>query len=270
MAAKTSNAFDQVTETMNSSVEWLGKNAKIVFGVLVVAVVVGAGTAITSQVSESREERLQEKYFVLEKRMSEIKRGFDEADQQEKARAAAAKAGKPNESKEAPKAKATGDLAKDYGTLPSDFEALIKEAPGSKAGEMAALNLSELQASHGQADQALETLNKVNTSNRTSDFVGALVVNKRAQLTADKGDCKGAIALWEKISKDSGAKFLQDESKVHMGLCYESTNDLAKAEQLYGEVANKDAKARDADSASAKDAERYLRLLRMKKATRGS
>lgn len=270
MSAKTQTGFDQITETMTAASEWAGKNAKLIVGVAVVLFVIGAGVAITSQVSQSREEAYQEKYFVLEKRMTDIKKNFDEAEQQEKAQAAAAKAGKAVDTKNTVKAKATGDLAKDYGTLPGDFEALIKDAPNSKAAEMAALNLSDLRANYGQADEALKVIDAVNVSNRTSDFVGALVVNRRAQLLADKGDCKGALDLWGKIVADSRAKFLHDESKVRMGLCYESTQDLAKAEQMYTEVSTKEPKTRDNESVAAKDADRYLRLLRLKKATRGS
>lgn len=269
-ASTTATGFDQFTEALEKTFDWAAKNGLAILVIAVVLAVAGGGLAIASSLRQSNEETLQEKYFVVEKKVMDLKRGFEEAAQQEKVRAANAKAGKTADPKEAVGAKATGDLAKDYGTLPSELEAVITEAPSSNAAKMAALTAGDLYIGHGRADQALELLNKVNGSDETSHLLGALTVNMKADIAAEKGDCKTAVGLWEKITRDAHAKFLHDDSKVRMGLCFEAMNDLARAETMYVEVSSKDAKNPGGESAVAKDAERYLRLLRLKKATRGS
>lgn len=257
---------DAFLQKLNNAYQWALGHTTTILVALAVFAVVGIGTSIWGYFHEKNEAEWQEKYAGIEKRLLDVRQKFDEAEQKSQLQAA----------KKDPKAEAvtglpTGDLAKDYGTIPADLEALINAAPKTRAAEMAALNLAELQVRHGQNDLAMATLEKVNQNDGTSDLVSALVVNSKANLRADKGDCAGALTLWEKIVRNSNANFLHDESRLRMGLCYETMNDLAKAEQVYTELATKDIQGgRDLDSTAAKDAERYLRLLKVKKATRGS
>ncbi|MNT40352.1 hypothetical protein D3C72_1766590 [compost metagenome] len=48
-----------------------------------------------------------------------------------------------------------------------------------------------------------------------------------------------------------------------MGLCFETMNDLAKAEELYTQVTKKEDAT--ADFAASREAQKYLRLLKAKK-----
>ncbi len=49
-----------------------------------------------------------------------------------------------------------------------------------------------------------------------------------------------------------------------MGLCFESMNDLAKAEEIYTQISKKDDQ-NTTDFAASREAQKYLRLLRAKK-----
>ncbi|MBX2986504.1 MAG: tetratricopeptide repeat protein [Bdellovibrionaceae bacterium] len=256
---------DLFQDSLRQVSDWTIENAKVIFAVLVVGLAVGAGAALWTQISLSKEADWQSQYFLIEKKILDQKQAFDEARQQEKARAANPKAAKDM----AVKALPSGDLQKDYGPMVKELSDLIQAAPKTKAGEMAALNLAELQARYKQPAEAVATLDKVNTGDRVSDLIGALVVNMRAGLAADQGDCGKAIGLWEKIARNGKASFLHDDARLHMGLCYEKMNEFAKAEQIYNEIAVPAAAGQERDEASVKEAERSLRLLKLKK-TSGS
>lgn len=266
---KDAKTPDQLQAGLQQGFTWTQTHVRLVMGLILAFVIIGGGWSVWSQIALKKETELQERYFVIEKKILEKKRGFDEAEQQDKMKEAAAKAGKPQDPKAAPATKASGDLAKDYGSLPQELEALVAEAPESRAGQMAALNLAELKARYKQPDEALRVLAQVNKKEQTSHLIGALVLTMKANLTAEKGDCPQALTMWEKIVKEPKAAFLHDETKLRMGLCYEAVSDWTKAEQLYTEVSKREG-TENGDSSATKDAERYLRLLKLKKQTRGT
>ena len=250
---------DAFQQNLTDSLEWVGKNSKLVVGVLVAAVLVGGGVAIVRYRQAHVQIELQEKYSLIERVILEKKQAFEDAKR-------GPAPGQDAKAPEAPKALPTGDIGKDYGQSVGDLETLVHEAPWSTAAQMAALQVAELRREYNQGDAALKILNDANPQNDFWNLPTALVVSAKANLMADQGDCKGAVGLWEKLARSSNASYLHDEAKLRMALCYESMNDTAKAEQLYGELAKT---GKDGDHETAKDAERYLRLLKMKKATKG-
>lgn len=244
------NSFDTFLHNMNA---FFVDNAKVLVGVLAAALVIVAGYSIMTYFASAKEKSLQEKYFVLEKNLQTQRKKWDDAAQ-------AAKNPVPS-AKEKAGPLASGDLAKDYGDIPQQMESFIDSAPKSTAAAMAALNLSHLYAEHKKSAEALAVLNKVNSGNSTGEFVDALVVYRKASLQADSGDCAGASNLWQKIAADKNAKYLHADSKLGLGLCAEKGGDLAAAEKFYSEAASgPEAK----DSFSAKEAGKYLRLLKTK------
>lgn len=251
---RTPDAFQQ---NLTGSLDWVSKNSKLVVGVLVAAVLVGGGVAVVRYRQAHVQMELQEKFSLIERTVMEKKQAFEDA---KRGPAPGVKA------PEAPKAIATGDIEKDYGHSVADLEMLVHEAPWSTAAQMAALLVADLRGEYGQNDAALKILNDANPQNDFWNLPTALLVSAKANIMANQGDCKGAVGLWEKLARASNASYLHDEAKLRMALCYESMNDTAKAEQLYGELAKKDEKG---DHETAKDAERYLRLLKVKKATKG-
>jgi hypothetical protein len=253
---------DQMTQTLRKGFAWTTNHSKMVVVAVVVFLVVGIGASIMQMVNEKKETAVQEKYFSAEKAYTDKKRSFDEAARAE-LMASQAKDKKNIPPVDASK-KATGDLQKDYGSVITNFEALISEAPSSKAAQMSALNLSDIYLQYKKNDEALATLQKVESGLSKKDMLTALAWMQMGNAVANKGDCKGAVEKWQKISDTKALAFAHDEAKLRMGLCYESLNDLAKAEQLYTEVAKKE-DVNTSDFVASKEAEKYLRLLKAKK-----
>ncbi|WP_413581517.1 tetratricopeptide repeat protein [Bdellovibrio sp. HCB288] len=252
---------DQVTKTLREGFVWTTTHSKIVITAVFAFIVIGGGMALMNYLSHKKDAETQGKYFALEKAYTEKKRGFDEALRAE-VTAAAAK-DKKNAPAVDPSKKPTGDIQKDYGTVITGFEALLNESPKTTAGQMAALNLSDIYVSHKMYDEAMASLSKVEAGLNKSDLTSGLVWMQMGNILADKGDCKGAVAKWDAVVASKSFSYAHDEAKLRQGLCYETMNDAAKAEQLYTEVA-KNTDAQNADTAATREAAKYLRLLKAK------
>lgn len=250
-------APDRFQKALTTWLDWAGQNSRLVLGVIAIAVLVGAGMAVARYKASQAQLSYQEKFSVIERQLLDKKQSFEEARRAQENKT------------ETKSALPSGDLSKDYGTLVGEMEALIQQAPWSVAASMAALHVAELKVEYKMPDQALAVLELVNPKNEMRGLPATLIVSMKAGLLADKGDCKTAVGLWEKISRSAQAAFLKNDAKLRMGLCYESMNEIAKAEQLYGEVAAQDDKNPGAGGESSREAERYLRLLKLKKATQG-
>lgn len=253
---------DQMTQTLRKGFVWTTGHSKMVITAILVFVVVGVGVSIASYMGEKKEITQQEKYFLIEKAYLDKKRGFEEAARAELV-AAQSKDKKTAPAIDASK-KASGDLQKDFGTEIAGFEVFINEAPTTKAGQMAALNLSDIYLSHKKYDEALGSLEKVEKGLDKKDVLTGLVLMQMGNVLANKGDCQGAIGKWQTLTANKALAFSHDEAKLRMGLCFESMNDLAKAEEIYTEIGKKEDQ-NTTDFAAAREAQKYLRLLKAKK-----
>lgn len=238
---------DQVLQGLSAGFEWSRKHSQIFFGLIAAVVVVGVVVTSVQYYTNSKEEKLQAKYFAVEKRYLDKKRDFEEASKNSKST----------------KAKATGDLQKDYGTEVADLEALVKEAGPSKAGAMASLNLSELYLGYNQVDQAKAALDLVGA--KGSGLLAGLVQLQMGNVAEAKGDCKTAVGIWTPLANDKDLDFLSGEIKMRMALCYEAMNDLSKAESLFTEASKKVDSSAGEMGGGTKDSDRYLRMLKLKK-----
>lgn len=255
-------APDQMTKTLREGFVWTTAHSKAVISLIVLFIVIGGGASLYSYFSSKKEIELQEKYFVVEKDYTEKKRGFDEIARAE------LMAAQSKDKKNIPQVdlskKASGDIQKDFGSVITGFENLINESPKTTAAQMAALNLSTIYSDYKKSDEALATLQKVEAGLSKNAALTALVLQKMGSLMADKNDCQGALSKWQTVVDRKGLAFAHDEVKLRMGLCYESMNDLAKAEQMYSEV-GKNSDTETSDFVAAKDAQKYLRMLKAKK-----
>lgn len=243
---------DMVTAELRRGFEWTTNHTTLVFVAIIAFVAIGGGYAGWQMMNKNTELDLQAKYFDLEKQVAEKKASFDMA----KAPAA------PGQPKPAtPAVAATGDMSKDYGDLPAKLSEFAKQNPKTKAGAMAALSYAGLMADYNKTDEAIATLREV----KTSGLLSGLVDMQLATMLANSSKCDEATTLLEKMLGNPATSFLKLEAKLKIGLCAQQTGNLAKAEQNYLQVIEE-----GKDNALARSAQKYMRLLQLKKNTGAS
>jgi predicted negative regulator of RcsB-dependent stress response len=256
--SKDAKTPDQMTQTLRKGFVWTTTHSKIVAVGIIVFVAIGLGTSLYGYFVQQKEIAQQEKYFLLEKNYLAKKADFDTAE----------RAASMPKDKKAPPADTgkmpTGDIAKDYGTALTDLENFINENPQTQAAQMAVLHLTDSYMKYKNPDAALALIQKVQPSLDKKEVLSALVHIQWGNILAGKGDCNGALPHWEQVTQVKRFAFAHDEARLRMGFCYQSMNDVAKAEQIYTEVA-KSAGTTDRDFAAAREAEKFLRLIKAKK-----
>lgn len=243
---KTLKQPDQFQAELIKGFKWTTSHSKLVLGAVILFVVAAAAYTTAGYIKTEKETKVQEKYYSFERQYLEKKAAFEKPESKDK--------------KET-KITATGDLQKDFGSAVEGFESLVKEFPNSLGGQMSALHLSDLYMSYKKPEDALRVLKAVQI-NGSSEMLAALVLNQLGNVYAQQNDCKNAIEQWQTVVNSKKLAFAHDEAKLRMGLCFETMNDIAKAEQMYTEVSKKEGSS---DFSASRDAEKYLRLLKMKK-----
>lgn len=262
MNSKTPNDArtpDQVTQTLRKGFAWTTMHSNIVIIAVIAFVVLGLGLSLAGYLSEKKEVAQQEKYFLLERAYTDKKDAFAETSRAELLAAQDKKAPAVDPAK-----KPSGDITKDYGTVVTDLESFVDAGPKTQAAQMAALNLTDLYMKYKTPDSALAVLQKVEPGLDKKEVLSALVHIQWGNVLAQKGDCAGAIPHWERVTSVKAFAYAHDEARLRMGFCYQSMNDLAKAEQVYTEITKADGSA-NRDFAASREAEKYLRLIKAKK-----
>jgi predicted negative regulator of RcsB-dependent stress response len=239
---------DALTQELKKGFVWSVQHSNILIAVIALFILSGVGYSAYSYFQNKKNHTLLEKYYQAERAYYTQKELFE---------APPPMLGKDGKTVTPTTAKPTGDLDQDYGKSLSLWNELIQQAPGSQAAMMAALHVSDLYSQYNKKDLALATINKIVPC---SDLLTALVLDKKASLQAENGDCKTALSTWEDVLKNKHAGFMTNDVKLKKGLCFENLNDASQAQAMYTQV-------RDADSNSptAKTAEKYLRVLQTKK-----
>lgn len=244
---------DKFQQELQKGFQWTTNHSKLVGVLLLAFLVVGAGFSAKSYLDEKKETELQAEYYRAEKQMLDKKAAFQAAAEQ------AAKPPAKGEKPEAPAGeKSTGDFEKDFGAVAVDLNKLIEKAPNSKAAKMAALNLSDLQLEYNKPADALATLQKIDAGGK--DLLSGMIQTQLGTVQANMDDCSSALSTWSRVFSNAGARALHPAVKLKAGLCYEALKDFDKAQQAYNEVKNE-----GKDSASARSADKYLRLLQTAK-----
>lgn len=260
---------DKVLKTLNQGFAWSQAHSRMLAAAITIFLIGGIGYSIYSTVSHSKENQAQEEYFKYEKSYLDKKHGFEEA-----ARAATkppvadAKKTPP----EPPKAKATGDIDKDFGGEIAGFQKVIADFPSSKAAQMAALDLSEVYLDHKNIDGALQALQKVEPSSKGKDLLSSIVQVQLGNVLSEKGDCKGAVQQWETVLSHVAVQYMHDTVRMKAAFCYEKLNDTAKAEEMYKKITQNSQNPKNpqlGETGLGKEAEKYLRLLKFKKSPEG-
>ncbi len=224
------------------------------------AILVISGVFITGNdfYQSSIEESAQEDYFQVEKSLIKKKSGFLNAKlQQEEAEKNKPKKNKLKKNKAEKKfVSASGDLQKDYGRELTRLEDLMKKHQGTVASQLAAINMIDLYNEYSQAGVGLKKINLFEKQKKGKGLFNGLLTAQVGNLYAQGGQCNKAIAQWQEVLNRVNWKFLQAQTRLKMGVCYESLKKFGMAKKLYEEV-----KGEKKDSAMSKMADKYLRTL---------
>jgi len=219
-------------------------------GALVAALVAGAAYVFISTQSLNKEKTAQESYFMVEKKLLELK-----------AKQVAPTA--PNLKKDSKKTTLNEDI--DFSQSKKDLEKIISDYPTTIASQMAALHLAKLLLDEKNLAGALIILQKI--GNKNNGLINTLVQHQIGQLLADQGKCPEAISIWQKILNNKNVEFIHNETKIQQALCYTKLNDFKKAEEILTNLANQSMNSEIGTDSSLKEAEKYLRLIQFKKAS---
>lgn len=213
---------------------------KPVAGLFVAVVVIGGIMSITANRSKAKEEKVQESYYVIEKKLLELKQ-----------RAAAP-------------ANVTQKTAPvDFTDIKKELETFANENVGTVAAQMAALHLAELQVADKNQAAALALLQKVETQDK--GLVNTLVEQQIAQLLAGQDKCQEAITVLQKIIDRKDASFVHSDAKLQQALCHVKLGNTKQAEDILTNLSSQSSQAEFGNSPATKEAEKYLRLLQFKK-----
>ena len=209
---------------------------------------------------------LQEQYYSIEKTYIKKKESFEKFENEKKDPTKKVSAKKDDVKAEA----ASGDLSKDYGAEVDAWIKLIESHQSSKAGAMAALELSQLYVKYNKVSEAVQILAKVKNQQSSNNLLGALVFHSYANLLANQGQCQEAVGIWENLEKKKNISFLNEPALMGKALCLESMGQVEKAESLLKDlVAGKNSNDKTAQQKSKtltqKNAEKYLKYLQLKK-----
>jgi tetratricopeptide (TPR) repeat protein len=274
---------DNVQRKLTLVFDWIVANKVLI--VLLVGVIAfsGIGYVIYTQVKQSTQLKIQDEYFVIEKDYLKIKTDFDEADRQAIAAEAKAKdktkkdAKKDEPKEEPPKARASGDLDKDYGTVVARLTHLHGANPKSNPGKVASLLLADLYWEYKKFDAAAGVLEK-SLESKPTDLVDFLILKKMSSTQLSMGQFDQVVKKNQSVVSSNKYPFLTSYYKIQMGLAYEGLKQWDAAEAQYKDVIAKgeapkpelpnDEKLKrhfGSDQSAAEQAQKYLLLLRLKK-----
>ncbi len=263
---------------------WTVANPQLVVGGAVLVLGVILAIPVISYFQTAKEKTAQEAFFMADKKFMKLKEKYDTAEREAKkpkspeekiaeraAKMAEGKDGKSSEDASSENNLPSGDAAKDYAEVIPDFDNIIEQHPGTKAAQMSALLVADLFIRNQKWDEALSRLGKVKGIT-SPDFLTAFVSYKYGNVLASNGSCDKAIAEWDQSLKKNLPEVIANYTKVAIGLCYETNNDLAQAERYYSEVANLAPSKMEGPGSESnffsddakKDAEKYLRALKIK------
>lgn len=231
---------DFLQDSVLGLVEVLAKHKTVVIAVIAAVAIGGIGYATNGALKSRAELKAQNAFFPLEKSYTEIREKFDQA-----------KFAHLTGQKSEGAVKASGDLAKDYGTLIEDLEAFAKTHAGTAAGIQAAMIAAETRMTYDQAELAGTTLDSLVKDTKASNLMGALVRMANGNAWAHAGKCDQAVKAWEQVLATKETSFLHGEAALRAGLCLEKNGDKTKAAEMYRKASGESERSSASQTAKA-------------------
>ncbi len=272
---------DKVLANLKTGFEWSAAHSKAVLTFLAIFIFIGGGWAVYSIVQQQTEDKLQESFYLAEKKYIDLRKKLEEAqapkvNEKDKAAANATKKNKPPEAVIKPSANPDVDYA---GPI-KELKELTAASPSSKAALMSALFLSEIYSNSSKLEEALQSLDPVTKGTKVNGLLSALAIKTKGNFQADLNQCAEAVQTWQRLNQNSdGLSFLTADVKLKMALCYEKMDQIPQAEIIYKELIDRvknpgqqvgNSPNSSTDQIASREAEKFLRLLKLKKDQRGS
>lgn len=253
MDATQLGTTDNVQQSLRGGLSFVEDNAKVFVALAVIAVIAALGYLGFQFVEKRQEQAAQEVFYGVEAKYNKIHEAFERAKFQSIMPDLAQK------DKDAPKA-ATGNLEQDYGTLIADLEKVAREHSGTAGGAQAAILAAETYLSYNQPDKAIEVIQLPAKNLPSKHLLTGLSKMLWGNALASKGDCQGAIGIWQQVLEAKSVAFLHADAALRAGVCFESLKQMDKAAEMYRRVSTE-----AADSAVGAQAKAMLRALELKK-----
>lgn len=231
---------DFLQDSVLGLVEAMAKHKTIVIAVVAAIAVGGIGYAANGALKSRAELKAQNAFFPLEKSYTEKREKFDQA-----------KFADLTGQKAEGAVKASGDLAKDYGTLVEELEAFAKAHAGTAAGVQAAMIAAETRLAYNQAELAGSTLDSLVKETKSTSLMGALVRMANGNAWAQAGKCDQAVKAWEQVLATKEISFLHGEAALRSGLCLEKSGDKTKAAEMYRKASGESERSSASQTAKA-------------------
>ncbi len=252
---------DLFVESAGQSWVFVEKHFKVILSLFLLAVV-ASGIYIAKNFFDERSERhAMNDLFPVESEVLKLRDGFDRAKRNSIDKAADQADQDP---KKAELKKATGDLQADYGASLTNLESFANSHQDVVAGAEAALIASGIYSDYQKADKSVALLAPIakKFSSGHSPLISGLLQMALGTAQATQGDCKSAIASWQKVIENDRLKFLSGDAHIKSGVCSETLGDLNAAKDHYE-------KASSGEANVGKNAKTLLRALEVKKAQAG-
>ncbi len=255
---------DELLAGLTQGYNWAIGHRNSVIGLIGLFLLIGLGITGFQYVSDSKETKAQEQYYSIEKIYFEKKGQFEQANRQEQQKVNAQKdknaKTKAEPTPENTQTKATGDLAKDYGSIETDLKDVFAKHPATQGAAMAALLLTDLYIEYKQPAQALDLLK--NMKPQAGSMMDSLATMQLGNVYALNSDCQNAITTWAGLLQKKQLAYLHEELKLRTAQCQIQLGQTVEAEKSLAELAsNKEAM----NFTAQREAAKYLRLLRVKK-----
>ncbi len=241
---------DKVQEKLLGGFNWLEDNSKIVVAFLVIAILGGLAYAGAQMVSNRQEKSAQVDYYKAEAPFTKKKEAFEKNK---------FKAFMPaNADIKTPPEVASGDLAKDYGPLLTNLEAVARDHAGTAAGGQAALLAGQTYLEYKQPLKAVEYAQLAGSKLPKESTLGVLGKVLWGNALSAQGDCQGALGVWQQVLDTKSAAYLHPDVRVRSGVCFEKMGQNDRALEMYRSA------SAVSESASAGTAKGLMRSLELK------
>lgn len=239
-ASKETREADAFIQTTDKMITFLHSQRKVLIGVFALFVVISATYGVSKWNHNKNEMKAQRAFFAVEKAYL-------------KAREDAEK--KKGEGEKVPSQEGS---VSEYGRYLDGFKNVISEHRGSSAATLAAITLSEIYLDYKMFQEAEESLVPIIKELESSSFLSGLVYYQLGSIAEALGKCGDAQGHWQKVIDNSSVEFLSANSLLNQAVCYETSEDFAKAKELYQKVIDQ-----YGDTAAGRNARAYLRLLNL-------